>query len=283
MTEASAYAAYEGRSQAQTDHIDAARVNALMAALGDERRFANGDEAPALAHWLYFWDVRSPSALGVDGHAARGDFLPPVALPRRMWAGGRLRFLRPLVVGSAVTRRSTIASVTEKHGRSGALVFVTVEHVLSDAGRDLIVEQQDIVYRDAPAPGATAAPPQSEISNAADWREEIQADPILLFRYSALTMNGHRIHYDRAYAVEQEGYSGLVVQGPLQATCLAALAGRMGGRLASFEFRGLSPAVDGRSIVASGTRGDREATLWMEQGEVQTMTAIATFSPGDKA
>ena len=277
MTDTSPYASFEGRTRVQTDRIEGARVGALMAALGHDLTFADGDEAPPLSHWLHFWDVRPPVGLGVDGHPARGDFLPSVLLPRRMWAGGRLRFERPLLIGSMVTRRSTIRSVTEKHGRSGAMTFVTVEHALSDATGALIVEEQDIVYRDAPTPGAAVVPPRRNDAEPADWREEIHADPVLLFRYSALTMNGHRIHYDRDYAVGQEGYAGLVVQGPLQATLLAHLARQHGGPLVSFTFRGLSPAIDLQPIVACGKRDVGEMKLWIEQGGGQTMTATAQF------
>ncbi|HSI16830.1 MAG TPA: MaoC family dehydratase N-terminal domain-containing protein [Sphingomonas sp.] len=253
-------------------------MNALMAALGRGVSFAEGDAAPPLSHWVHFWDVRPPAGLGADGHPARGDFLPPIALPRRMWAGGRLRFERPLLVGATVTRRSTIRSVTEKSGHSGAMIFVTVEHILSDARGELIVEEQDIVYRDAPIPGAVAVPTRRHSAEPADWREEIDAGPVLLFRYSALTMNGHRIHYDRDYAVGQEGYAGLVVQGPLQATLLATLAGRQGGALASFAFRGVSPALDLEPIIACGRADGGETKLWIEQGGVQTMTATARFA-----
>jgi 3-methylfumaryl-CoA hydratase len=278
MTDMSPYGSFEGRAQVQTDRIEGARAGALMAALGQELTFADGDEAPLLSHWLHFWDVRPPTGLGVDGHPAGGDFLPPVPLPRRMWAGGRLRFERPLQIGSTVTRRSTIRSVTEKHGRTGAMIFVTVEHVLTDAKGTLIAEEQDIVYRDAPAPGATAVPPRQNSAELADWREEVHADPVLLFRYSALTMNGHRIHYDRDYAVGREGYAGLVVQGPLQATLLAHLAEEHGGPLVWFSFRGVSPAVDLQPIVACGRRDGDEMKLWIEQGGGQTMTARAQFA-----
>jgi len=279
MTDMSSYASFVGRTQVQADRIEGARVAALMATIGRELAFADGDEAPLLSHWLHFWDVRPPAGLGVDGHPARGDFLPPILLPRRMWAGGRLRFARPLLIGSTVTRHSTIRSVTEKRGRTGAMTFVTVEHVLSDAKGVLIAEEQDIVYRDAPVPGVAAVPPSQNGAELADWREEVHVDPVLLFRYSALTMNGHRIHYDRDYAVGQEGYAGLVVQGPLQATLLAHLARQHGGPLVSFAFRGVAPAIDLQPIVACGKRDGGDVKLWIEQGSGQTMTARAQFEP----
>ena len=279
MNDPSSHTSHVGRTQVHTDRVDGARVNALMAALGQEARFAEGDAAPPLSHWLHFWDVRPPAGLGADGHPARGDFLPPIVLPRRMWAGGRLRFERPLLVGSTITRRSTIRSVTEKSGRSGTMVFVTVEHILSDARGELIVEEQDIVYRDAPIPGAAVGPARQDSTDRADWREEVRVDPVLLFRYSALTMNGHRIHYDRDYAVGQEGYAGLVVHGPLQATLLATLARQHGGTLVSFAFRGTSPAIDLQPINVCGKRDRDEMTLWIEQGGVQTMTATGQLTP----
>lgn len=277
MSDPSSAASHVGRTQIQADRIEGARVNALMAALGQDLRLAEGDGAPPLSHWLHFWDVRPPAGLGADGHPARGDFLPPIALPRRMWAGGRLRFERPALIGSTVTRCSTIRSLTEKRGRSGTMVLVTVEHILSDTRGVLIVEEQDIVYRDAPGLGETVVPARKNSAEPADWREEILADPVLLFRYSALTMNGHRIHYDRDYAVGQEGYAGLVVQGPLQATLLATLALREGGALASFEFRAVSPALDLHPIIACGRADGGEMKLGIEQGDVQTMTATARF------
>jgi 3-methylfumaryl-CoA hydratase len=264
-----------GRSEEVVDILDPARSNALSAALGQPGARRAGEALPPLHHWLYFWDVRPPEGLGPDGHPARGGFLPPVAAPRRMWAGGRLRFLKPLRLGAEVARRSTISSVETKTGRSGQLTFVTVEHVLGDAAGAAIVEQQDIVYREA-GPQAPLAPADGP-EPACAWRRDIEPDPVLLFRYSALTMNGHRIHYDRPYATAEEGYPALVVHGPLQATLLIGLAAeRLARPIGAFEFRGQGPAYDGATLNLCGEPTAGGARLWSEQGGRASMLATAT-------
>jgi 3-methylfumaryl-CoA hydratase len=275
------YAAWVGRREEQIDRLDPARSNALRAALGNPEPLTAGADLPLLHHWLYFWNVQPPAGLGVDGHPAKGGFLPDVPLPRRMWAGGRLRFHAPLTLGEPVSRVSTIVKVETKSGRSGTLVFVTVEHRLTGAQGLAITEEQDIVYRE-PAPAGTrpAVAQGGELraaSPAASWRRAVEPTTILLFRYSALTMNSHRIHYDRPYALGEEDYPALVVQGPLQATLLADLAARhLGGRLAAFDFRGLSPAFEGATLDLCGEASDTGANLWAEQAGVRTMTANAT-------
>jgi len=269
--------AWVGRTETAHDILDPARSNALCAAVGAPASHPAGAPLPLLHHWLYFWDVRPPLGLGVDGHPARGGFLPPVPLPRRMWAGGRLSFIRPLLLGEAVSRVSTILKVEAKSGRSGNLVFVTVRHELSGPQGVAIEEEQDIVYRD-PAPGPAAPPPSADSAiPAAPWRHEIEPDPVLLFRYSALTMNSHRIHYDLPYAQQEEAYPGLVVHGPLQATLLAALGERnLDGPAASFEFRGLSPAFAGATVHVCGEPAEGGLALWTEQGGRKSMTATMT-------
>lgn len=269
----SQYADWIGRTQAMTDRLEPARSNALAVAIGGEGSCAAGDPLPLLHHWLYFWDIKPPSALGSDGHAAKGGFLPPVPLPRRMWAGGRLTFHLPLLLGSEVTKVSTITAVTEKFGRSGTLVFVTLRHELSGDEGLAVTEEQDLVYREAaasgpPAPDPRPAPP------AAAWVETVEPDPVLLFRYSALTMNGHRIHYDRPYAVNEEAYPALVVQGPLQATLLIGLAARrLTTPIVGFEFRGQQPAFDGAALHVCGEPAGDGADLWTQQGEARNMVA----------
>jgi 3-methylfumaryl-CoA hydratase len=264
-----------GRTETRFDQLDAARTHALSAALA-EPPAAAGMPLPALHHWLYFWDVRSPEGLGLDGHPAKGGFLPPIALPRRMWAGGRVRFLRPLMVGDAVRKVSTILDIQPKSGRTGELVFVTLRHELSGSDGLAIVEEQDLVYREAASPGPAAQLTEIGDAPTAAWHQEVEPDPVLLFRYSALTMNGHRIHYDREYAVGVEAYPALVVQGPLQATLLAGLARRhLGGALSEFVFRGMAPAVDGMTIHACGEPEPDGARLWVQQGPTHTMTATA--------
>jgi len=261
-----------GKSQSVVDVLEPARSNALSVALGGDGALKAGEELPLLHHWLYFWDVKPPQGLGTDGHPAKGGFLPPVALPRRMWAGGRLTFLKPLHVGDTVTKTSTILSVTEKTGRSGTLVFVTVQHEL-DAGDGVAIrEEQDLVYRE-PAAGSLPAPVAGP-APAAAWAETLDPNSVLLFRYSALTMNGHRIHYDRPYAIEEEAYPALVVHGPLQATLLIDLAARkLSAPITGFDFRGEKPAFDGAPLHVCGDVTDDGAEVWTQQGEARNMVA----------
>mgnify|MGYP003541938050 CR=1 FL=1 len=266
------YSAWVGKTETRTDILEPARSNALLAAFGEPAPLSSGDTLPLLHHWLYFWEVRSPEALGPDGHPARGGFLPPVPLPRRMWAGGRLRFHAPLLLGEQVTKTSTILKVETKSGKSGNLVFVTVRHELSGANGLAIGEEQDIVYREAAAigPALPAAAPAPD----APWLHSINPDSVLLFRYSALTMNGHRIHYDRPYACGEEAYPALVVHGPLQATLLATLATRnLSAPVSTFDFRGSAPAFDGVPLHICGEPTAEGASLWSEQGGVKNMVA----------
>jgi 3-methylfumaryl-CoA hydratase len=259
-----------GRCEEIADTLVPTPVAALAATLDrDEPPPRHGDTLPPLAHWLYFLPLHRQSELGPDGHAKRGGFLPPVALPRRMWAGGRLAFLRPLRIGSAVSRRSTIVDVRHKTGRSGDLVFVLVRHEIRDGDGLALTEEHDIVYRDALQRGAVA-PAGVRPATGATWQREIVADDVLLFRYSALTFNGHRIHYDRRYVTEVEGYPGLVVHGPLQATLLLDLVRRQlpAAVIARFDFRAVRPVFDGAPFRICGRmRGDRDIGLWVEDAE----------------
>ncbi len=255
-----------GREDFSRDVVTAAPVAALSATLDrDDPAPLPGAVLPPLWHWLYFLSHARQSELGADGHPRRGGFLPPVGLPRRMWAGGRLRFLAPLHVGEAVERRSRIMDVTVKHGRAGRLVFVLVRHEIRSALGVAIEEEHDIVYRDAAAPGE--APPVSgtAAAEAAVWRREIVPDDVLLFRYSALTFNGHRIHYDRRYVTQVEGYPGLIVHGPLLATLLLDLLRRnCAAPVASFRFRALRPVFDIAPFAVCGVPAGEGAKLWVE-------------------
>jgi len=272
------FSAWVGRREEASDVLEPARSNALRAALGDPSPLESGAALPLLHHWLYFWDVRPPEGLGEDGHPARGGFLPPVPLPRRMWAGGRLRFQKPIRLGERVARVSTILKVEAKSGRSGNLVFVTVQHKLSGAEGLAIVEEQDIVYREAAAPGSIIAPQGDAEPSSTPWRRDVFPDTVLLSRYSALTMNGHRIHYDRPYAINEEAYPALVVHGPLQATLLLDLAARNLDRpVATFDFRGQSPAFDGATLHVCGEPTEAGASLWTEQRGGKNMVATVTF------
>ena len=269
-----------GRSVTATDTLEPARSNALDRALGGAGDLAAGNVLPLLDHWLYFWDVQPPAALGSDGHPAKGGFLPPVALARRMWAGGRIRFHKPLVLGASATRRSTILSVTEKTGKTGPLVFVTVRHDIEGNDGLAISEEQDIVYRGAAGEPAAVSIPAHDSApmRHADWTWAVDPDPVLLFRYSALTMNGHRIHYDRAYAVEEEFYPGLVVHGPLQAKLMMRLAsGHCTAPITRFQFRAQTPAIAGIPLHICGNFKGAEIELWTQQGEIRNMIAGANI------
>ncbi len=265
-----------GKTETLTDDITAAPVRALSATLDrDDAPPVPGTALPPLWHWLYFLPQHRQSEIGPDGHAKRGGFLPPVPLPRRMWAGGRLNWQpgNPLVVGDAARRVSRIESVTHKAGRTGDLLFVLVRHELHNAKGLALTEEHDIVYRATPqAPtlgtgvsslppeGAFAArggpspltqpgdpvPPPTAADQGAAWQREIVPDDVLLFRYSALTFNGHRIHYDRRYVTEVEGYPGLIVHGPLIATLLVDLVRRHvpDAFVKSFSFKAVRPTFD---------------------------------------
>ena len=277
------YEGYVGRTQTDTDRVSAAALRGLAATL-DVAEPADG-VLPPLWHWMLFQVWVPAHALGPDGHPRRGGFLPPVHdLPRRMWAGGRLRFPGRLRVGEDVTRTSTILRVEEKAGTSGRLVFVTVRHEIAGPDGPAVIEEHDLVYRGTdgaavkPAPAAAPPPPDA-------WRRTVQGDPVLLFRYSALTGNGHRIHYDLDYVTREEGYPGLVVHGPLQATWLADLVRRHRpeATLSRFAFRGRRPAFHQTPLTLEGweeaglirlqTRDDTGALCMTAEAELDGCTA----------
>lgn len=257
---------WQPSTQTVHDTVDAVPLRGLIATLDwPDAAPEPGTPLPPLAHWLYFLPQAPASRLGPDGHARRGAFLPSVALPRRMWAGGRVDWQpgNPLGVGDAARRVSRVQSITHKAGRSGRLAFVVVRHEVHNAQGLAIAEEQDLVYREPERAGAPAPEPLAAPTDAA-WRRQIAPDPVLLFRYSALTFNGHRIHYDRDYAVQQEGYPGLVVHGPLIATLLADLACRHAPpnrTLAHFEYRALRPTFDLHPFVVNGAPEDDGASL----------------------
>lgn len=259
-----------GRTETRSDLVAPGPIAALAATLdGDELDPLPGSDAPALAHWLFFQPLARQRDLDADGHPRRGGFLPPVPLPRRMWAGGRLAFHHPLRVGDEVTRESRIIAVESKSGRSGPLAFVTVRHAISNARGVAISEEQDIVYRPAPVAGS-ALPPAPAAPGEAAFCREVTPGPTLLFRYSALTFNAHRIHYDREYATGVEGYPGLVVHGPLIATLLVDLLHRQGprGRLTHFAFTAVRPLFDTRPFRVCAREDDGPTTmLWAEDAE----------------
>ena len=225
-----------------------------------------GNPLPPLWHWLYFLEAKAASELGPDGHPRRGGFLPPVPLPRRMWAGSRLSFLRPIPLGEPIRRDSEILKVESKEGRSGPLVFVTVRHQVISAGAPAIEEEHGIVYRGSPKPGDPAPAAKPAPADAA-WTRRLVPDPVLLFRYSALTFNGHRIHYDHPYVTAIEGYPGLVVHGPLQATLMLDLLRRQRpeSKVRGFSFRALSPVFADRPLTIGGRPAEtgKSVALWV--------------------
>ncbi|WP_175774964.1 FAS1-like dehydratase domain-containing protein [Burkholderia anthina] len=268
--------------QVQTDLISAERAVAFAAALDHPIVPATGDALLPAWHWLYFWSIAQQSELGPDGHPRKGGFLPDLGLPRRMWAGGRLTFERPLIIGEHATRTSSVLSIERKEGRSGTLGFVTVEHVIEAAGEVAIREEHDIVYRGAPAPGATEPTPKAAPGDA-QWQRDITPDEVLLFRYSALTFNGHRIHYDRSYVRDVEGYPDLVVHGPLISTLLLDLVTRSlpGATVAEYAYRAVRPTFLGNTFSVCGRVADDGKTLdlWAKDHDGWlTMTARATLA-----
>lgn len=270
--------AWVGRTQRRRDVVASAPLVALSALLDrDDPPPRPGDAAPPLAHWLYFLPAYRQSAAGPDGHEAHGSFLPPLGLPRRMWAGSRIEFVRPLRLGAEVERVSRIQGIESKHGRSGELVFITVRHEVSDAEGLVLSDEHDIVFREAAALAPAAVPaPRDEA-----WHRVIHPDPLLLFRYSAVTFNGHRIHYDQPYATKVEGYPGLVVHGPLIATLLVDLLRRERPELAlkTYSFKAMRPLFDTAGFSTCGKPTDaRSARLWTRdsQGAI-TMDATATW------
>ena len=283
--------AWIGRSEETEGRIDAAPAQALSATLDrDGEAWRDGDVLPPLWHWLYLLPRYPTRAAGDDGHARRGGFLPPVPLPRRMWAGGDLAFDAPLRIGDTLRRRSTVVDIRHTQGRSGALAFVRVRHAFfagrsaadcaaaATANTPALTEHHDIVYRAAATP--TDPPPPAQAAPAAQFEHGLVPGPLLLFRYSALTFNGHRIHYDRDYCRTVEGYPGLVVHAPLQATLLADLLRQQapGRRLRRFAFRAVRPLFDQAPCAACGTLsadGDA-AQLWLRDADGWlTMTAQA--------
>ena len=249
-----------GREEARAEMLTPALAERFNATFDRDSDVSNGAIAPLLIHLCLTSPAAPTSELGPDGHPARGGFLPPVPLPRRMWAGGAFRFYDDIRIGEIVSRRSRIKDIAVKEGRTGTLCFVTVEHEFASDGRPVLFERQDIVYRGtesqrAPKP-AVAAPEGRR-------RKTVHPTPALLFRYSALTFNGHRIHYDAPYVRDIEKYPGLIVHGPLQATLLAHFAESIRGRRPSrFDFRSLSPLFDDGDFAINATEDGEALSLW---------------------
>ena len=262
-----------GKTETVDDTVTATPYAALSATLDrPTERPLPGTPLPPLWHWLYFLPLYRQSEVGPDGHAKRGGFLPPVPLPRRMWAGSQFEFNAPLRVGDRIRRMSTIADVTEKSGRTGQLVFVKVRHEITpnEQSSPSIVEFHDIVYREAPRPDDVAPAPKRAPESSA-WHRHWVPDDVLLFRYSALTFNGHRIHYDRKYVTEVEGYPGLIVHGPLIATLLLDLLRweRPDATVTRYQFRAVRPMFDIHPFDVCGepSSDGKSARLWAKDHE----------------
>jgi 3-methylfumaryl-CoA hydratase len=267
-----------GRTQTADDRAAPGPLAGLASLLDHMTPPWISGEVPPLAHWLYFLPRQRQSLLDTDGHAKRGDFLPPVPLPRRMWVGSRVRFLAQIPVDVIINRYSTIATVTAKSGRTGPMVFVTIKHEITAGGTTALVEEQDIVYRGAATPAGTAptstraptatgapAPPAPQVARVSQATRTIAPDPVQLFRFSALTFNAHRIHYDRDYARDVEGYPGLVVHGPLVATLLMDhFLRQTGGRaVRAFSFRAERPVFDTAPFDLCLASSGAGADLWV--------------------
>tara|TARA_R110002072_G_scaffold301462_2_gene481254 strand:- start:14002 stop:14850 length:849 start_codon:yes stop_codon:yes gene_type:complete len=269
-----------GKQETKEDDISLFPAQALAAALNNKHIPQKGDQLPPFWEWLYFLPTPRGDATGVDGHPDKGGFLPPVPLPRRMWAAGDVECHQALIIGQPATRLSTIESVELKSGSTGTLVFVNVRHEISQDGTLCISQLQNIVYREQPAE-KTELPPGKSAPAELDFMHLIKPDPILLFRYSALTYNGHRIHYDRNYAVDEELYTGLVVHGPLLVTLLLELKRQHfdSESLKGFKFRAVRPTFDTAAFSVSAKRNGKSLSLWSadESGSV-CMTIQATLA-----
>lgn len=263
-----------GRTEECADAVDVGHVQKIALSL-DAAAPAAGSPLPLLWHWALFIKGVAYDQIGDDGHPQRGGFLPAADNRNRMWAGGRLEFLQPLVVGTPASRKSTIFAVEEKEGRTGKLLFVTVKHEYTQNGAVCISEEQDIVYREPSPPKLQGTVPAPE----AQWSQTIVPSTVKLFRYSAVTFNGHRIHYDEPYTTEVEGYPGLVVHGPMIATlmCAAFVNANSDKEVASFAYRGLRPLIAPRPFQVAGALVGDSAKLWAAQDNTLAHQAELRF------
>lgn len=271
-----------GKVRAAEGRIEAWPADALNATLDrDDQPLRDGDEIPPGWHQFYLHRVAKLSDTAADGHTKRGDFLPPIPLPRRMLAGTRATYRRPLHVGEKISWVSTIGAVTPKQGRTGKLVFLRIDHEIAGENGAATSEVQDVVYREAAKPGAPAPAPRPAPAKAV-WRRDIHPDPVMLFRFSALTLNSHRIHYDWRFVTETEGYPGLLVHGSLTAVLLLDLfqRERPAATITGADIRALSPLYENNDFAVEGAPGDDggSATLWaLDHEGALAMTAEITF------
>ncbi|SDZ68794.1 MaoC family dehydratase N-terminal domain-containing protein [Pseudomonas sp. NFIX28] len=278
MSSSSDFSAWIGRRQESQDRISFTLVRRIAATLGESAP-QPGEPLPPLWHWAFFQEPVGASELGPDGHPALGGFLPPAHNRNRMWAGSRIEFFQPLTVEDDATCVSTILNVEEKHGRTGSLLFVTVRHEFFQDGKCALQDDQDIVYREPSPPklGGTETLPEGQ------WQERIEPTPTLLFRYSAVTFNGHRIHYDWPYVTETEGYPGLVVHGPLIATLNlhAFTKAHPTARLERFAFRGVRPLISPQPFEVGGRLIENgKAQVWAGNQDGTAQVGEIEFSNG---
>ena len=269
--------AWLGKSQVFHDRMDPGHASRIATTLSEVVP-GQGDTLPALWHWAYFLESIPLDMLGMDGHPARGAFLPPADNRNRMWAGGRVDFLAPLRVGIDAEKTSTVSAIQEKKGRTGSLLFVTVRHEVTQEGKLAISEEQDIVYREPSPPKLVGTEP----APAAQWKDRVDPSAVMLFRYSAVTFNGHRIHYDHPYVTQTEGYPGLVVHGPLIATlmCKAFRRAHPKATLRHLSYRGLRPLIAPTPFEVAGmVTGQGQASLWAEQDATLAHQAELRFEP----
>tara|TARA_B100001113_G_scaffold75925_1_gene59300 strand:- start:334 stop:1170 length:837 start_codon:yes stop_codon:yes gene_type:complete len=260
------------------DTIRLQPANFMEATLNRPPKLKEGDNLPPLWHWIYFLEAKPESDLGRDAHPKKGDFLPPIQLPRRMWAGGRFTFYNDLVIGEKAKKITTIKKIVEKEGSAGPLCFITLEHKIYSKDEISIIEEQDLVYLQDQQ-GSKSLPLAQNNVEKADFSQEIHPSAILLFRYSALTFNGHRIHYDLDYAKNVEGYDGLVFHGPLTATLLLDLALKERKQpIKKYSFRGIAPLSNLDCFWIEGKSEDNTAILWARRKDgVVAMKAKADF------
>lgn len=274
------YTDWIDRTETRSDLISPFPARALAALAQAPTVPEKGDDLPPGWQWLYFLDTPSPEQTGPDGHPRRGGFLPPITLERRMWAAGGFEIIRPLTIGEPAERTSRIVSITPKSGASGEMIFVVLEHLIHQAGELRLREDQTLVYRAMPTGPTEIQPPATPPPG--DWSASAPTDPATLFRFSALTYNGHRIHYDAAYARDVEHYPALVVHGPFLATLLLNLVAhnRPDASVRRFEFRAVSPIFSGDGLKLHGSAAAEGAELWACSDRGLGMRASVSFRDG---
>lgn len=272
-----------GKKEIHHDYCNARPIQMMQALLNEPEK--NPKELPHLYHWFYFLPVVDGQEIAEDGHPKKGSFLPPIPFPKRMWAGGRLQFLTPILINQAIRRQSEILKVEFKSGKSGDMYFVTVKHSIYADDALAIVEEHDIVYRDISKQpqiqSITSQSPTPTIeSRNYSFKKQFRIDEVTLFRYSAITFNGHRIHYDRPYATQTEGYPGLIVHGPLLATLLLHTLKKENPNkdISTFEFRAVNPVFDFNTFEICADVQSDQTELWIEKEHGQVcMKAKVTF------